>query len=96
MYRERAAGMYDEMPFAIAQCLVELPYNLLQALLFVTIAYFMLGFENDVGARSGDPCDRCVCGVTTSVLATCFAAIRRHPRSVLAQASSSGSGPSSS
>ncbi len=51
MYRERAAGMYDERPFAVAQCLVELPYNLLQALLFAAIAYFMMGFENDVGAQ---------------------------------------------
>jgi len=51
MYRERAAGMYDELPFAVAQCLVELPYNLLQALLFAAIAYFMMGFENDVGAQ---------------------------------------------
>lgn len=50
MYRERAAGMYDELPFAAAQCLVELPYNLLQALLFAVVAYFMMGFENDVGA----------------------------------------------
>ena len=50
MYRERAAGMYDELPFAAAQCLIELPYNLLQALLFAAIAYFMMGFETDAGA----------------------------------------------
>lgn len=30
MYRERAAGMYNELPFALAQCVIELPYNLLQ------------------------------------------------------------------
>ena len=51
MYRERAAGMYDELPFAVAQCLVELPYNLIQAFLFALISYWMLGFENNAGAR---------------------------------------------
>jgi len=55
MYRERAAGMYDELPFAVAQCLVELPYNLIQAFLFALISYWMLGFENDAGARVGLP-----------------------------------------
>ena len=50
MYRERAAGMYDELPFAIAQCLVEIPYNLVQSLLFGIISYWMLGFENNAGA----------------------------------------------
>ena len=51
MYRERAAGMYDELPFAVAQCLIELPYNLIQAFLFALISYWMLGFENNAGAR---------------------------------------------
>ena len=51
MYRERAAGMYDELPFAVAQCLIELPYNLVQAFLFALISYWMLGFENNAGAH---------------------------------------------
>ena len=51
MYRERAAGMYDELPFAVAQCLIELPYNLIQSFLFALISYWMLGFENNAGAR---------------------------------------------
>ncbi|KAK9916362.1 hypothetical protein WJX75_001804 [Coccomyxa subellipsoidea] len=46
MYRERAAGMYSELPFASAQCLIEVPYNLAQALLFSCISYFMLGFDH--------------------------------------------------
>ena len=50
MYRERAAGMYDEMPFAVAQCLIEIPYNLVQSLLFCVISYWMMGFENNAGA----------------------------------------------
>ena len=51
MYRERAAGMYDELPFAVAQCLIEVPYNLIPAFLFAIISYWMLGFENNAGAR---------------------------------------------
>ena len=54
MYRERAAGMYDELPFAVAQCLIEIPYNLAQSLLFAVISYWMLGFENSGGATSYD------------------------------------------
>jgi hypothetical protein len=32
--RERAAGYYSEMPFAIAQALVEIPYLLVQTILY--------------------------------------------------------------
>lgn len=49
MYRERAAGMYNELPFALAQCMIELPYNLLEAILFSCIAYWMMGFILDAG-----------------------------------------------
>lgn len=52
MYRERAAGMYSELPFASAQCLIEVPYNLVQAFLFSLISYFMLGFDHDAGESS--------------------------------------------
>ena len=41
--------MYSELPFASAQCLIEVPYNLAQALLFSLICYFMLGFDHDAG-----------------------------------------------
>ena len=44
--------MYSELPFASAQCLIEVPYNLAQALLFSLICYFMLGFDHDAGGRS--------------------------------------------
>ena len=43
--------MYSELPFASAQCLIEVPYNLAQALLFSLICYFMLGFDHDAGER---------------------------------------------
>lgn len=56
MYRERAAGMYSELPFASAQCLVEVPYNLAQALLFSAISYFMLGFDHNAGDSLGPDC----------------------------------------
>lgn len=49
MYRERAAGMYSELPFASAQCLIEVPYNLAQTLVFSCISYFMLGFDHQAG-----------------------------------------------
>jgi ABC-type multidrug transport system permease subunit len=49
MYRERAAGMYSELPFASAQCLIEVPYNLIQTMFFSLISYFMLGFDHTAG-----------------------------------------------
>lgn len=48
-YRERAAGMYSPMPFALAQVLVELPYVAIQTLLYGTITYFMIHFELNAG-----------------------------------------------
>ena len=41
--------MYSELPFASAQCLIEVPYNLAQAILFSCISYFMLGFDHNAG-----------------------------------------------
>ncbi|XP_074564313.1 ABC transporter G family member 45-like [Curcuma longa] len=43
-YRERAAGMYSSMPYAIAQVAIEIPYILIQALIFSAIVYPMIGF----------------------------------------------------
>ncbi|CAK0759197.1 hypothetical protein CVIRNUC_002679 [Coccomyxa viridis] len=48
-YRERAAGYYSEIPFAVAQVLVEVPYLLAQAVLFSSISYWMVHFEADPG-----------------------------------------------
>ncbi|XP_024532454.1 pleiotropic drug resistance protein 1 isoform X2 [Selaginella moellendorffii] len=44
-YRERAAGMYSALPYAFAQVLVEVPYALVQTLLYGSITYSMIGFE---------------------------------------------------
>ncbi|KAL1802933.1 hypothetical protein ACET3Z_031580 [Daucus carota] len=44
-YRERAAGMYSAIPYAIGQVLIELPYGFIQTILYGVIVYAMLGFE---------------------------------------------------
>ncbi|KAK4489207.1 hypothetical protein RD792_005002 [Penstemon davidsonii] len=44
-YRERAAGMYSALPYAMAQVTVEIPYVLFQATHFTFIVYGMVGFE---------------------------------------------------
>jgi hypothetical protein len=44
-YRERAAGMYSALPFGFAQVLVEVPYSIIQALLYGTITYALICFE---------------------------------------------------
>ena len=48
--RERAAGLYAVLPYAIAQGAVELPFVLVQAVIFTCIAYFMIYFEISAGA----------------------------------------------
>jgi len=47
--REQAAKMYSVWPKSAAQTLVELPFLLIQAVIFVPILYFMVGF---VGSAS--------------------------------------------
>uniref|UniRef100_F6GUS2 ABC transporter domain-containing protein n=1 Tax=Vitis vinifera TaxID=29760 RepID=F6GUS2_VITVI len=44
-YRERAAGMYSPFPYAAAQGLVEIPYTILQTIVFGVITFFMINFE---------------------------------------------------
>ncbi|KAF3791865.1 ABC transporter G family member 37 [Nymphaea thermarum] len=44
-YRERAAGMFSELPYAFGQVAIELPYALIQALVYGVIVYAMIGFE---------------------------------------------------
>ncbi|BDA47821.1 probable pleiotropic drug resistance protein 1 [Coccomyxa sp. Obi] len=46
-YRERAAGYYGELPFALAQTLVEIPYLLVQSVLYSCTTYFMIYFAID-------------------------------------------------
>ncbi|GKV42059.1 hypothetical protein SLEP1_g49508 [Rubroshorea leprosula] len=44
-YRERAAGMYSAMPYAFGQVVIELPYILIQTVIYGVIVYAMIGFE---------------------------------------------------
>ncbi|KAM0032051.1 putative ABC-type xenobiotic transporter [Helianthus debilis subsp. tardiflorus] len=44
-YRERAAGMYSSLPYAMAQVFVEIPYVLLQTIYYTAIVYTMVSFE---------------------------------------------------
>ncbi|CAN8312262.1 unnamed protein product [Cochlearia groenlandica] len=44
-YREKAAGMYSAMPYAFAQVFIEMPYVLVQAVVYGLIVYAMIGFE---------------------------------------------------
>ncbi|XP_038694315.1 pleiotropic drug resistance protein 1-like isoform X3 [Tripterygium wilfordii] len=44
-YRERAAGMYSALPYAIAQVAIEIPYIFVQAVVFGVIVYSMIQFQ---------------------------------------------------
>jgi hypothetical protein len=46
-YRERAVSMYGVLPYAISAALIEVPYILLQVLLFIPVMYLMVGFETN-------------------------------------------------
>ncbi|KAI4329206.1 hypothetical protein L6164_021496 [Bauhinia variegata] len=44
-YRERAAGMYAALPYAIAQVVTEIPYVFVQTTYYSLIVYAMVAFE---------------------------------------------------
>ncbi|XP_019711082.2 ABC transporter G family member 42 [Elaeis guineensis] len=44
-YRERAAGMYSALPYALAQVVVEVPYVLIQTVYYTLIVYSMMDFQ---------------------------------------------------
>ncbi|XP_024019277.1 pleiotropic drug resistance protein 2 [Morus notabilis] len=44
-YRERAAGMYSELPYAFAQVAIETIYVLIQTFVYSMILYSMIGYE---------------------------------------------------
>ncbi|KAK7392996.1 hypothetical protein VNO78_21446 [Psophocarpus tetragonolobus] len=48
LYRERAAGMYSELPYAIGQVAIEVIYVAIQSLVYTIILYWMIGFEQHV------------------------------------------------
>ncbi|KAF3790908.1 Pleiotropic drug resistance protein 3 [Nymphaea thermarum] len=45
LYREKFAGMYSSPAYAVAQVAIEIPYVLLQAIIFGTITYAAIGFQ---------------------------------------------------
>lgn len=44
-YREKAAGMYSSLPYAISQVVVEIPYVFIQSLYYSIIIYSMMSFQ---------------------------------------------------
>ncbi|CAI5534888.1 unnamed protein product [Closterium sp. Naga37s-1] len=48
-YRERGAGMYGAIPYALAQGAIELPYLLVQAVVYSLLTYSMIRFEWTLG-----------------------------------------------
>ncbi|KAJ6348196.1 hypothetical protein OIU76_004634 [Salix suchowensis] len=44
-YREKAAGMYSALPYAIAQVVCEIPYVFVQTTYYTVIVYAMVAFE---------------------------------------------------
>ncbi|KAF9593931.1 hypothetical protein IFM89_026174 [Coptis chinensis] len=44
-YRERAAGMFSTLPYALGQVLIEIPYTLVQTLIYGIIIYSALDFH---------------------------------------------------
>ncbi|TKY54311.1 Pleiotropic drug resistance protein 3 [Spatholobus suberectus] len=45
LYREKFAGMYSSMAYSLAQVAIEIPYILVQSILYVAITYPMIGFH---------------------------------------------------
>ncbi|GLJ30759.1 hypothetical protein SUGI_0609870 [Cryptomeria japonica] len=44
-YRERAAAMYSEFPYAFGQVAIEFPYVLMQSVVYALVIYSMIAFE---------------------------------------------------
>ncbi|XP_073357167.1 ABC transporter G family member 37-like [Aegilops tauschii subsp. strangulata] len=44
-YKERASQMYSSLPYTFAQVVIELPYVLVQSLIYGVLVYAMIGFE---------------------------------------------------
>ncbi|XP_057840632.2 ABC transporter G family member 29-like [Cryptomeria japonica] len=44
-YRERAAGMYSAMAYALGQVIIEIPYAIFETLVYAIVLYSMIGFE---------------------------------------------------
>ncbi|KAL2933657.1 ABC transporter G family member 39 [Bienertia sinuspersici] len=44
-YREKAAGMYSALPYALAQVAIEAIYTVIQTVIYTLLLYSMIGFE---------------------------------------------------
>ncbi|KAK9232141.1 hypothetical protein WN943_022384 [Citrus x changshan-huyou] len=44
-YREKAAGMYSGLPWALAQAMIEIPYIFVQSVVYCVIVYAMMGYD---------------------------------------------------
>ncbi|KAG0457816.1 hypothetical protein HPP92_022973 [Vanilla planifolia] len=44
-YREKAAGMYSDLPYALAQVIIEIPYVLFQSSYYTLMVYSMMSFQ---------------------------------------------------
>ncbi|EFJ13282.1 hypothetical protein SELMODRAFT_122902, partial [Selaginella moellendorffii] len=44
-YRERAAGMYSAIPYALAQVAIEIPYVFIQTAIYLIIVYSTIAYE---------------------------------------------------
>lgn len=44
-YREKAAGMYSALPYALGQVAIEVPYVLMQCVIYAILVYSMIAFE---------------------------------------------------
>eukprot|EP00271_Cylindrocystis_brebissonii_P020897 TRINITY_DN71_c0_g1_i2.p1 TRINITY_DN71_c0_g1~~TRINITY_DN71_c0_g1_i2.p1 ORF type:complete len:1380 (-),score=255.02 TRINITY_DN71_c0_g1_i2:202-4341(-) len=44
-YRERAAGMYSPLPYTLAQVVLEIPFLLIQTIIYSVITYSLIQFE---------------------------------------------------
>ncbi|KAG2591321.1 ABC transporter G family member 38-like [Panicum virgatum] len=44
-YRERAAGMYSAIPYALSQVVVEIPYVFVETVIYSLIVYSMMSFQ---------------------------------------------------
>uniref|UniRef100_M8ALM4 Pleiotropic drug resistance protein 5 n=1 Tax=Aegilops tauschii TaxID=37682 RepID=M8ALM4_AEGTA len=44
-YREKAAGMYSPLSYALAQACMEIIYNILQGMLYTILIYVMIGYD---------------------------------------------------
>ncbi|KAK9229255.1 hypothetical protein WN944_022214 [Citrus x changshan-huyou] len=44
-YREKAAGMYAGLPWALAQAMIEIPYIFVQSVVYCVIVYAMMGYD---------------------------------------------------